>query len=213
MSEEVETLKLLALKALKFQHYILRRAWGLYYAVWSLSFILWMLLPYSVSVFYPNAGFYAYLFAYSLPGLVGMVVASWIFGKARRTIELRSLTFGRERRKKLASAINLIPWLLFFAIIISALVFSRSTFYYVYSGFLVIFDYFIYKALKYSFERIPLEGYIAIATFTSSIAITAIALNFTRSYYIINLGWAISVVGWLFSSIYSLYHAPESMVE
>jgi hypothetical protein len=208
---EVETLKLLAIKALKFQQYILRRAWGLYYAVWSLSFVLWLILPYSVSIFYPKAGFYAYLFAYSLPALVGMVVTNWIFRRARRTIELRRLTFGRS--KKSAASTNLIPWLIFFAIILSAFIFPNVTFYYVYSGFLVILDYFIYKTLRYSFERIPVEGYIAIATFTLSVAITAIALTFTKSYFIFILGWTPSIAGWLFSSIYSLYHAPESMVE
>src|SRR5579875_1628313 len=40
----------------KFQQYMLRRAWGLYYAVWSLAFVLWLAIPYSISILYPDAG-------------------------------------------------------------------------------------------------------------------------------------------------------------
>src|SRR5579884_3315130 len=196
MSEEIQTLRAVAERALKFQQYMLRRAWGLYYAVWSLAFVLWLAIPYSISILYPDAGFYPYLIAYSIPGLIGFFATSWIFSKQRR------------RRN-----FSLIAWLIFFAILISSIAFSRSTFYFVYSAFLMILDYFIYKSLKYSFPKIPVEGYVAIATFTSSVAVTAISFIFTQAYYILALGWFPSIAGWLFSSIYSLYHAPESMVE
>src|SRR5579884_1743566 len=202
MSEEIQTLRAVAERALKFQQYMLRRAWGLY-------FVLWLAIPYSISILYPDAGFYPYLIAYSIPGIIGILATSWIFSRARRTIELRHVTSGLQRRRNF----SLIAWLIFFAILISSIAFSRSTFYFVYSAFLMILDYFIYKSLKYSFPKIPVEGYVAIATFTSSVAVTAISFIFTQAYYILALGWFPSIAGWLFSSIYSLYHAPESMVE
>ncbi|MEM0288140.1 MAG: hypothetical protein QXG05_08255 [Nitrososphaerota archaeon] len=213
MSDEVEALRIVAERALKFQQYILRRAWGLYYAVWSLAFILWVFLPYSLSIYYPAAGAFPYLVAYTTPAIIGMAATTWIFKRAKATIELKKVAGRIENKKRPFYRRNYIYFLLFLAILSSAIIFPRHIFYLIYIAFLILVDFEIYWSLKDSFQKIPAEGYLAVLTLALSISLTAIAFILLESFVLLFLGWIPSIAGWLFCSLYSLYHAPESMVE
>ncbi|MEM0118170.1 MAG: hypothetical protein QXV32_06965 [Conexivisphaerales archaeon] len=214
MSEDdLAAIQTLASRALRFQEYIMRRAWGLYYSAWAFTFTLYVAIPLLLENYYPLAPAVVYFVLYVAASLFGPLATGWIFTKARRTFDLRFAAFGKRRARAFTFKTAVIIWLLFSLILAGAYLYSESAFIAAYIGLLLFIDLFIYRALRISFSFFPLEGYVAVGTFTFSIIMTAYVLSSNSQGYLILLAWLPSIAGWLFASIYALYNAPESMVE
>lgn len=208
-----EELRALADRALLFQGYLLRRAWGVYYLIWSAALIGFFVVP-AVLAGPLNAAplwaivlYYAYLIA-----LIALAIwaTSWAFTQSVRAIRLRDL--GEPRREARRRFLQILG----IGLAIAALVFAVS-FVSSFAGLLVLdvalggIILAVVFQVRSWFELTPPEGIVAIATFATSIVGSAIALVFTDSQVWFGAVWTIAIVGWGFSGAYALYHAPEEM--
>ncbi|PSO04352.1 hypothetical protein B9Q13_04805 [Candidatus Marsarchaeota G2 archaeon ECH_B_SAG-G16] len=84
-------------RAIAFQRYVLRRAWGVYYAIWVFAFFWFVFLPYLILSFVSQNADIAFYLGYTLVGgLAGY--ATWVnFSKAYRTLILKRSLFGERR--------------------------------------------------------------------------------------------------------------------
>ena len=66
-------------------------------------------------------------------------------------------------------------------------------------------------AVRRWFGHVPPEGSIALGTYATSILGSAAALVLTHEQTWFGGVWIVAVVGWTFSAVYALYHAPEEL--
>lgn len=205
-------------RALAFQHYIFKKAWGIYYATWAMTFVIYFFLPTLLSTFdlSSNLGDDYYLLVFDLAiSIVAGAASGRIIEKARLASFVQTALGPSkpsifETRKKLLA----IWWTVYFlAIIVSALLFGAHLISIVF-GLAATATLVFYYALKMSFqESIPLEGVIAISTFgiasTSSFVISLFNSN-PISYAAI---WGITILVWFGVSFYSLLSADEDLTE
>lgn len=184
-------------RALQIENYMLRRAWGLCYAVLAAEIALITLLPLlfeavGLSVDY---SFTARLAVNTAISLTGLFLIAWVFRKVYNAIRVRRIItdaiWGKRRRPRWAAAI----WLLYYLPILAAIIFFRPV------GALVLYVLLaasapsFYYALKISFpERIPREGIAVIITYTAC-AVTNLVLFLSNAHYAAYpLAWAAMVV-------------------
>ena len=209
--EEADLIRNTYERALKFQEYILRRAWGIYYALWAAIISSYAAMPDIIPLVYPSAPGYVYFLFYSIVSFFGTLLTARIFSVARRTLELRLAASGKRKGSPYRGL--LLMWLVIFAAFAVAAFASESAFIATYIAFLTFIDVYIYRALRLSFPKMPPEGYVALGTYTFSIPILALSFLHVLPSLSMTASTAVIVAGWIFSAIYALYHAPEAMVE
>jgi len=208
-----EALGAIADRALTFQSYLLRRAWGVYYAIWAAAIAAYILVPATFATRIPafapgtTVAYYGFLVAVTV---VATWATSWTFGQTLRAIRLRE-----ARTARFASRRRFVLWLAIglaiFALIV--LVAAQSSF----AGLLVldaclgVLNLWILLAVRRSFARIPAEATIAIGTYATSVVGSTVALLLTGSQTWFALPWVVALLGWGFSAVYALYHAPEEL--
>lgn len=205
-------LEQLAEKALVFQTYVLRRAWGVYYSVWSFAVSFWIILPVILGKLYPDAPSTLYFVLYSLIGMLAGSATARIFSNAWRTLALRRI-IRRERKRPKRILLYRFWWIPIYAIMIFAFVFERFYFYTLFLLLLTSVDIMVYYELKISFSRLPFEGLLAIVSYAVSLAIGLYSSLISNGYLFFVIAWAPMVISWFICSLYALYHAPESLVK
>jgi hypothetical protein len=201
-------------RALSFQRYIFRRTYGTYYATWAFAILVFQLLPYAVLSFL-GATVATYLVigtATVAIGLLATVVSVRSFGEAARTVALRNVIYPAESIKNRYGPF-LLWWVAFIGVFATGFVFSVLTFFSFLNGFLLLLDIMIFTQLREAFpHHLPVEGKIAVVAFGGS-ALSSLVISFLNvSPLLTNLSWTVTVVVWLFSSLYALRHAPEELV-
>lgn len=205
-------------RALVFQRYIFKKAWGIYYAVWASTFAIYFFLPSFLSLFglSPNLGNDYYLLLIDLAvSLVAGATSGRIIERARMASFVQS-TLQRpkpslfERRKKLFA----IWWIVYFSVIIVSAVLFRAHLISIVFGLATTGTFVFYYALRMCFqESIPSEGVIAVSIFgiasTSSFGISLFNTN-SIVYAII---WGVTILVWFGASFYSLLHIDEELTE
>ena len=184
-------------RALQIESYMLRRAWGLCYAVLAAEIALITLLP----LVFASVGLSAdYSFAVRLAvniaiSSTGLAVISWIFRKVHNAMKVRreitTSIWGKRGRPRWAAAILL----LYYIPILAAIVFFRPI------GSIVLYILIVaaspsfYYAVKITFpERIPREGIAVLVTYTAC-AVTNLILFLSNAHYAAYpLTWAAMIV-------------------
>ncbi len=207
-------------RALQIERYILRRAWGLCYAVVAVEIALIILLPLLFGAVGLSAGygFAARLAANTAISVTGLAVVSWIFKKAYYAMQVRreitDSIWTKRLRPKWAAAI----WLLYYLPILAAIVFLRPI------GSVLLFVLLaasapsFFYALKVSFpERIPREGIAVSGTFTICSVINLI-LFLANAHYAAYLSiWAVMIAVSLSAAAVAYRqkppHPPEDLSE
>jgi len=201
-------------RALKFEEYVLRRAWGVYYAVWAFAFLLFFSVPSIISFVSPSLvnNPYPYFMGYGLVG--GM--AGWAtylnFEKVYKTIRLRrALLGGRE----VSRALRIGTWVLilvsnFLLFFVPYRLLGPKGLSVGYIGLIYVM-FWVYSALKRSFTYFPLEGVLAIASLTSS-CLLSVYFILTAKYLLSETSWLFTTLVWIFCALYALYHAPDMVV-
>jgi hypothetical protein len=208
-----EVLGRLADRALTFQNFILRRAFGLYYAIWAAAFVVFIVVPAVVSVAYPAlsgwglAGYYVFIAGI----LLGAIWAtSWAFGQTYRTSRFRDARAHRTSARSYFGPTLVIGVAIFILVVAVALLNS-------FAGLLVldaclgVVNLWLLFTVRRLFERLPPEGAVAVGTYAISIVGSAVALVLTRSQTDYALLWVVAIAGWTFCGIYALYHASEEL--
>ncbi|MEM0272241.1 MAG: hypothetical protein QW514_06860 [Thermoprotei archaeon] len=199
-------------RAVKFQLYLLRRAWGVYYAVWALAFFFFTFLPPILVFILPNMANnpVTYYVGYALVGCMAGYATFINFEKVYKTVKLKT-TLELKRSnfyRRLFGVLFGVGYLLLFT----------SSFYFfgfrgistAYIALLLVPAWILY-ALRRSFDTIPLEGLLAAAFYIASVLLST--YFFLRGDYLpIYVAWSATTFIWAFSAFYALYSAPEMLV-
>lgn len=205
----------LADRALAFQAYILRRAWGVYYAVWASAFLFFFAFPAiggATLLGFSWWGPALFIGGYAGISLGAMVATGRIFGRAHGSLRLY-----RARGLFPARTSPLLPALLLLTVVVGVILLAFAAGgnlvgYMVQDLALGAIILWVFSSLRGSFPRIPPEGFVALGTFAGSILLSAGAFFWTRDAGYFALAWGLATGGWFFSALYALYHAPEEMV-
>ena len=206
-------------RALNFERFILRRAFGLYYLVWALAISEFIGTPLIFEHFYSNLTDFIiiYLIGYFITVIIGISLSRTIFLKVYRTYTFKYQTKYKDKKK-----IYYLYPVLILLIIVSSYVLQRPFFFqglyvYIINFLLFLFGFRLLKYIKISFEKVPPEGYIAFYSYDIS-AVGSILFFIISSELFKNLvlysfiPWALASFGWFFCAFYAIYHAPDEVV-
>ncbi|EZQ10185.1 hypothetical protein CM19_04365 [Candidatus Acidianus copahuensis] len=218
---DMENTKDIAKDVLKWQRYIIRKTYGVYYALWAGLITIFTFSPYFIfNVFNSKYSVILLIITYLLAESLGFWFTRKIFRKTNRTIEFNSAL---EKNKNNSKKRN--PWKLgiLIIIIISAVEYAlaitaKDLVGYIFYSLLgasilyLLIGIILYISLKGIFNNIPLEGKLA-----SFSLIGGGLVNLLPSLYFGFPLWVLTsiiiILTWLFSSIFALYYAPTELID
>jgi len=201
-------IKKIAERALLLQSYLLRRAWGVPYAAWSLALFVTVF----VSPSEPDVAL-RLIVDIAVSG-TALVAVLWEFRRARDTADVRNAIINVRRSKPLGYRVLLPTWVTIYAIAILTVIFFRPQAVLVLVAVYGTLAAYFYYSLRMSFPlRLPPEGKIAL----SSLAVAAIVsvgllplLGHPAPYGIL---WGMIVALWGFASAYARTRRPPAPTE
>jgi hypothetical protein len=203
-----EQIKQVAERALVIERYILKRAWGLSFALSAAETGLVTFLPLFFVIFRlsSDVGFFVIIGINAAISLAELIVVSWIFKKAYNAMMVRREIADSIWTKLLRLPWSIIIWGVYIAVDLTAFFFLFHRALDIIFGLLVTAIFPLYFALKVSFpERLPHETKYVLATFaicsSSSLIISLLGIARTFPYLVI---WGIMFVMFLWASI-SIY--------
>jgi hypothetical protein len=224
MAEEAPTspadIKRVAEEALRIQRHLLRRAWGVLYATYSVSIFVAVFssaLAYAIGLAdeYTLA---AHVAVAMMASGAALTVTLHAFGRVRDTVEVRSLVFDAGWASVLRYRVLVPVWIAIYAVVIVSMVLLND-----HVGLLVLVIYagfwgLLYYALGLSFpEGPPFEGVAALSSFGVAIAGSVILLlsvgvsaEVVRIY---GLLWGATVIIWAASALYARTRKPSEAPE
>lgn len=210
-------LEKIARHALIFQKYVFRRAWGIYYAVWTTAITIFTFgyrLPFS-ALFPASVAWIPYALLYAGVGTLAGIASFWIFGSAWRTLKLRRVVGEPNKRLRRKYFLLIVLWwaATYAAIGISFTLFEVHAFTVLY-GALFLIEIFLFYQLRTSFPNsMPPEGKIALASygFSSTLSLVVSILGINPVLY--TPLWIVTIAAWFYCSVYALRHAPDELVE
>ena len=200
----------IAEEALELQRHLLRRAWGVLYATYSVAFFLTLfssMLAYALGLAaeYTSA---AHVAVDMLASGAALMLTLRAFGRIRDTAKIRSLVLGGGLAKVLRYRVLVPTWVAVYAVVIPLMFLFGDR-----VGLLLLVIYagfwgFLYYALRLSFPRsLPREATAALALFGIAIAGSVVLLlSISKQGEVANiygLLWGATVVGWAFSALYA----------
>ncbi len=204
-------LEAIAERALTFQRYVFRRAWGIYYAVWAAAITVFSFIGYlplsqsDVWLVFP-------LF-YGGVGLLAGLASTWIFSNALRTLRLRRVLAkdeGRGHRKYYGILLGW--WVTFYALIGASFAFFATHAMSILFASLFSVEIFIYYQLKLSFSnKMPFEGKLALISYGFSTTFSFVVSIFSNNTTLFSVAWGTTIIAWLFCALYALRRAPEEL--
>ena len=224
MAEEIAgsplEIREIAEEALELQRYLLRRAWGVLYATYSVAFFLTLfssMLAYALGLAaeYTSA---AHVAVDMLASGAALILTLRAFGRIRDTAEIRSLVLSGGLARVLRYRVLVPTWVAVYAVVIPLMfLFGDNV------GLLLLVIYagfwgFLCYALRLSFpRRLPSEAMAALVLFGVAIAGSVVLLLSVSKQgevaSIYGLLWGATVVGWAASALYArtrkLSPAPE----
>ncbi len=208
--------KSIAEKSVRYQVYIMRRSWGVYYAIWAIAFIIFsMSPPFIFGTFRGLALIIIYVACYGLTWYTAGYFTYRIFSKNKKINELKKIIGMKTNLSKRLLRPYLFGILISFVLILVAGILSGIWWESILFLILMYISYLILRNLSNSFEKIPMEGYVALIFFIgSTVASTSLPIILRGSYlgyYLSSVSWVPAIVAWLFASFYALYSAPLEM--
>lgn len=200
-------------RALEFQGFLLRRAWGIYYLAWAVAFVVFFVVPGALaselsSATLPEAVLYDALQGASV--LLVVWVTWWAVGQSVRAGRLRDTLEGRPLSRRWFAQILGVALAITAVVVIVGLV-------NVFAGYLVLDAcvgaavlWLLFEARPW-FRPIPPEATLAIVAFAASVGASAAALVVSRDPLLFSVGWLVATASWALAGGYALYHAPEEM--
>lgn len=203
-------IRLIGRRAVNFQEFLTRRAWGFFYGVWAIDFLLIV-----VGSFFFNS--YADLVFSFIAIFSGYFVSTGIFGKARRASRFRAYLEG-SRGSRAPSRVRryFFVTIVFYAAVIALII--------VFPGKGRISDYLSsasYLAMIFlggigtffaslgGIGKLVPENIIATFTLLSGGLAELILGIFRLPVGYEFLGWSLVVAAWIVSSLLSFYYASE----
>jgi hypothetical protein len=204
-------IKEIAERALWLQRYLLRKAWGVLYAAWSLPIFLTVFnVP---GVVFPGLSVERIAVGMFFSG-AALTITLRTFKRVRDTAQIRSLVFEGKWRRALGYRVLVPTWVAIYAILILLIFVFRIQAGLVVPAVYVSFWAYLYYALRLSFPgKLPTESIAAISSFGIAIAGSIVMdLSFLiTSVYI--LLWGVALAIWVSSALYARTRAPPGSLE
>lgn len=205
-----------ARRALAFQRYIFKKAWGIYYAVWALTFAVYFFLPSLLGMFglSPNLGNDYALVAIDLAvSTLAGAISGRIVERARKASFIRGVV------KSVSPFVTHKTWfacgmVVYFSLIIASAVFFRAQLLSIVFALATVGIFLFYYALKSSFvENLPFEGIVAIITFGFATT-SSLLISFTTFGYLFYPSvWAATIFVWIGAAVYSRLRADNELAD
>ena len=216
--EEIGDLLLIGKRAVKFQNFLLKRAFGLFYGVWAIDLLIILVSEQFLSPFYSSLLSYAGI-------ITGLFVSQNVFRRSIRTTRYRYRIEGQQKSIKVqlpGLTIRLLLTLAVIEIILDILDFEGIYITSAYLGFLLFFAIVFsaglasflmnYSSLgKITAENVIFSGSIFSAGILEFVIESFRALNAVYGS-MITVIWSFAIVSWIISSMISLYSSAEDLV-
>ena len=199
-----------ARRTLQFGRGVLRRRWAAYYAVWGLAVACYFLLPVwlggtSVPLLSPLEG--TVLFVGLLLGVTlgALTVSLVVFGLAERTFTLRLATY---RSNPFRSRDRVFRYAIVAALVLGVVILStRSSFAALLAvdTILVVLTLFLIRHLGRAFHPVPIEGWVASATFFLAAAASCVSLLAFGSETAHMWAWLGGILVWFGCAAYARF--------
>ncbi len=214
LSELSDHLKYVGIKAVHLDRYLQRRAWGIYYSIWALSFFLFAFLTYPIELI-PQEYLrdVAYIFSYTIIIAVAGYVTGVVFSKAIKLSKFENTIFRKYQANKPKNfSMSYIMLLIIVALVITGTLLLRNfAGLFLITSFLALLDIYIYRMIRKSLGRLPPEAIAAVSVFMLSDLGGALATVILRSAYYFGYFWIPTIIVWFLASVYSIYNASEEL--
>ena len=205
-----------AAKALKFDFYIFRKAYGSYYAVWATVIFLFIFLP--NIIYYPAIIPYVpYIFLIVYMAI--LAVAIWITGRvfrnAAQIIGFKSILHGKRNDSPGSEILKALSITLFIVVIIVISIYGIDNIF----EFLIFFSFLVFimlshwKNMALTFEKIPVEGFISLGSYILTLVMSLISIFVLKSQLDFYLSWIPVIAGWYFSAFYAIRSSRQFLEE
>lgn len=208
-----EEIKRIAERALLLQRHILKKAWGVCYAVWAtqLAVIFWVPLLFFALGFFGNIELITQITLNVTFNVAGLVAVLWIFRRVRDTQLVRQAVNKTGQQNALWVALIFVGYYLIVAV---SFIFFRPHAEAVLSVLLTTTIPSLYYGLKASFQTdLPLEGVISLVFygFSTTASLVNAFLNLNPSVY--PLLWAPTIIVLLLAFLSSQLGKPPHPLE
>ncbi len=200
-------------RALEFQGFLLRRAWGLYYLVWALALAIFFVVPGALARYLALASLPEAVLYDAVQGaaiVLVLWVTWWAVAQSGRAGRLRDALEGRPRTSRVF--LQIVAWGAAITVLVVTVGFVSAL-----AGFLVldasvggIVLWLLVQARRW-FRPVPPEATLAVAAFAVSVASSAVVLVLTRQPVLFAGCWLLATACWAFAGAYGLFRAPEEM--
>ncbi len=207
-----EQVKQIAQEALAIEWYILRRAWGLCYAVLGTQIALVILFDVLFHRLSPDYNLFVPLAFNTSVSISGAIVITWVFKKAYNAMLIRREIADSIWAKLFRPSWIVVLWIAYYLPIIVAIIFLRPIAAVVLYGVLATSVGPFYFSLKVSFpKRLPREGIAVLATFAFC-ALGNLAV-FLLKGTVVPLLWVLMIAVSLIASAYAYRQKSPNPLE
>jgi hypothetical protein len=207
----------IAERALLLQRHVLKRAWGVSYAVWAaqLTVVFFVPLLFLALGFRGDTEVILQITLNVAFNIAGLVAVLWIFNRVRDTQAVREVVNKAANTRKRNTLLVACIFAVYYLIIAAAFIFFRPHAEAVLSVLLTTAIPSMYYGLKASFPKnLPREGMVAVAVygFSTTVSLVAAILNVISSVY--PLLWTPTIIALILASLRSqLEKAPRPLEE
>lgn len=200
--------------------YSLRRAFGIYYSIWSISIFYFVFLGPLLYDYLPSntGGFAMGFISFMLVLLIASYYTYKVFSRSGRAMEMdRIFHMGSG---KLSKKFYLLYNVAYLFILVSLILYLEVELpdlmgFIIFYLVLSLIPIYLLISMKISLGNITLDGYASAMTYMFSIISTVIFLILTRPPSFpqnsIDIFWSPTLIGWIFASMYSFYMAPGEL--
>lgn len=204
-------------RVIRFQKYLLKRSWGLFYALWALVMFLFLATD---TIAFSITGIH--LLSESISTLLDMIsfflalyFVQTIFTRSRNSARLIGLGTSNPGISQSNGGLSWILMILYFTSILILPLLKTPPAYFqgVQMGVFLGYSFLMYRAMRSTFGRVDLDGILTLSSFMVG-SVTAFSLSiFSADYALYFLCWGSVIFIWIFSSVLALYSAPDEMGE
>ncbi len=203
-------------RAMAMERYILRRAWGIYYAIWALAILLFIYIPNILNpIRQPIFQDVAFGISYGIIIAAASYFSGFVFSRAAMASKLQK-SLSRVRSKSLKDGV--LKYALLAALILMVVLLATGIFK-TFDG--VLFEavtlglvaIFVYRFVSQSMGRVPFEAIIAIGMFVLSDVVGTISVIITRGGTYYAYAWIPTVAVWLLASVLSFVNAGDELLQ
>jgi hypothetical protein len=212
-----EQVKRITERALVIERYILRRAWGLGYAVVAADIAIVFFLSFALQAagFTSAFGLAVRVAVNTAVNLAAVAVMTWVLKKAYDAVKVRRVIMDSIWTRLLRPKWVATVWLVYYMPILLAILFLRPEAAVVLYGVLSLTSLSLFFVLKVSFpEQLPKESKAVVAAYAVSTVGSLIFFLLNAKYFAVFLGlWVLAIAVFVWAAVYARRQKPPNPLE